>query len=45
MAKVCLKASCGCGFTTDDIEKAKKHADEAKHRVDVLGKIEPGQGA
>jgi hypothetical protein len=41
MAKVYLKASCGCGFNTDDVEKAKKHVDETRHKMDVLGKITP----
>jgi hypothetical protein len=41
MAKVYLKASCGCGFNTDYVEKTKKHVDETKHKMDVLGKITP----
>jgi len=41
MARVYLKASCGCGFTTEDMEKAKKHVAETGHKMDVFGKIVP----
>jgi hypothetical protein len=37
--KVYLKANCGCGFTTDDIEKAKDHVKETGHTMDVFGQI------
>jgi hypothetical protein len=41
VVRVHLKASCGCGFTTEDIEKAKKHVAETGHKMDVFGKIVP----
>jgi predicted adenine nucleotide alpha hydrolase (AANH) superfamily ATPase len=41
MVKIYLKANCGCGFSTDDIEKAKKHVEETKHKMDILGGITP----
>jgi hypothetical protein len=41
VARVYLKASCGCGFATEDMEKVKKHVAETGHKMDVFGKIVP----
>jgi hypothetical protein len=39
MAKIFLKASCGCGKTFTDMKEAMKHADKEEHNLNVLGSI------
>lgn len=41
MAKAYYRYSCGCGFTTDDEEKALQHADEKNHILSVKGSVVP----
>jgi len=41
MAQIQVKYRCGCGFTTNDPEKAVEHSDHNKHTIPVLGYIMP----
>ena len=39
MAKISIKYSCGCGFSTENILEAVVHSDTCKHSLDVNGRI------
>jgi len=40
MASVKVKYSCGCGYSTGELEEAIKHSDEQKHTLTAGGTIE-----
>ena len=39
MASVIIRYTCGCGFTTYELEAAIKHSDERNHTLTVLGEV------
>lgn len=40
-ANVKIHINCGCGYKTDSLEEAVKHAEEKKHCLTVLGEVRP----
>lgn len=43
MAIVNVSIGCGCGFNTQKIEVAIKHADENSHELCVSGSVKPSE--
>jgi len=41
MVKIYYRYSCGCGFTTEQEDKAIEHVKETKHIMDVKGSVTP----
>ena len=41
MARNNVTYSCGCGFSTKDLEEAGKHADETNHTLTANGTVHP----
>jgi len=39
MATNNVKYNCGCGYSTGDVEEAKRHSDEKKHTLCATGEI------
>ena len=40
MARLRVKYTCGCGYSTDKLEEAIKHSDEKSHTLTATGTIE-----
>lgn len=40
MASVKVKYTCGCGFSTSELEEAVKHSDEQNHTLTAGGTVE-----
>jgi hypothetical protein len=39
MATNNVKYNCGCGYSTSDVEEAKRHSNEKKHTLFAYGEI------
>lgn len=39
MTKVEVLASCGCGYSTRDLEKAKSHSETTFHKMTIFGSV------